>query len=255
MAADGAPVTNIFSRLSADEIQQLTPEQREMRKAHFQDLMYERTGGFVVKPNSQKGKIVYVNAQNRAKEIWMTENIEYFIKQTKFDIRLEKGTFKFPAPELKGELNIFIIDEEVYPGLMVVPEERWASVNVRKLVDDTNPKFFEMRVKKELTRAFAILSGAMNSSYPGNCVGPITKTKDLDQYPDAFLAVDVIKRFNNYVSKFGIKPAILAPYSQAVKEGWAATPTNDIQKTIWLKIHDEKERGPSNAIKIEPPKK
>ena len=44
-------------------------------------------------------------------------------------------------------------------------------------------------------------------------------------------------------------------YKRACIEGWAPAPTNDIQKAIWEQAKADKERGPTNPIKIPPPKK
>ena len=44
-------------------------------------------------------------------------------------------------------------------------------------------------------------------------------------------------------------------YHKACEEGWAPAPTNEVQKAIWEQVKADKERGPTNPIKIEPPKK
>jgi len=42
--------------------------------------------------------------------------------------------------------------------------------------------------------------------------------------------------------------------SLAVIEGWAPAPTNAYQRAVWDEVKSEKERGPSNALKIVPGK-
>lgn len=247
---------NIFSRnLTADEIKQLSPEQRDARKEYFKNLLYKQTGGIVTKEGSQRGKIVYVNAQKIAPQQWLESNAEYFAQQTKINVTVEEGSFRFPKPDVKAELCVYVIDDDSIPTLLAAPEDRWCAVNVRQLSQGVEKTFFESRVKKELTRAFTLIAGGINSTYPGNCVGPVTKPSDLDKYPDDLLAVDVIARFIPYLSSFGIKPHYQAPYIRAIAEGWALPPTNDVQKAVWDRVKSEKERGPTNAIKIEPPKK
>ena len=50
----------------------------------------------------------------------------------------------------------------------------------------------------------------------------------------------------------GIGLVRLATYRTACIEGWAPPPTNDVQRTIWERVHSEKERGPANGLKIRP---
>ena len=44
-------------------------------------------------------------------------------------------------------------------------------------------------------------------------------------------------------------------YRQACIEGWAAKPTNDVQRTVWKSVLDERRRGPTNPIRILPGQK
>lgn len=51
----------------------------------------------------------------------------------------------------------------------------------------------------------------------------------------------------------GFEPAVVATYLTACREGWAPAPTNDFQRAIWERALSEKERGPTNPIRILPP--
>lgn len=51
----------------------------------------------------------------------------------------------------------------------------------------------------------------------------------------------------------GFEPAVVATYLTACREGWAPAPTNDFQRVIWERALSEKERGPTNPIRILPP--
>jgi hypothetical protein len=44
-------------------------------------------------------------------------------------------------------------------------------------------------------------------------------------------------------------------YRQACSEGWAPAPTNDAQRVFYEQAKADKERGPTNPIKIPMPKK
>lgn len=236
----------IYRRMTSEEVKKLTPEQREQRKAYFQAKIYKHTGGNIIKPGSQKGRVVYINAQSRAAEVWLQESADFFKEKTRLAVAIEKGEFSFPKPELKGELNIFIVDDPSLPSLLGAPENRWAMVNVAPLFTDKK-KFFEARVKKELTRAFVLVAGGIDSSYPGNCTGPVMDAKDLDKFMDYFLPVDVLARFEKTVTKAGMKPSYQATYRKACTDGWAPPPTNDVQKAIWKEVY----QVPDKPITIE----
>jgi hypothetical protein len=58
-----------------------------------------------------------------------------------------------------------------------------------------------------------------------------------------------------FMSHWGIERAERMTYEVACREGFAPAPTNDIQKAIWERIKADKERGPTNPLKIPMPKK
>lgn len=56
----------------------------------------------------------------------------------------------------------------------------------------------------------------------------------------------------NGVSEVGMR---FVTYRQACIEGWAANPTNDVQRTVWKSVLDERRKGPTNPIRILPGQK
>ena len=227
----------------------LTPEERAAKKAEMQKKMLKHTGGFVVKPNTQKGEIVYVNCQSAADEKWIKDSASYFAEQSKFKISVKKGAFDLKAPKIEGNMSIFIVDDPALPPLLVAPENRWSMVNVAPLKagNGEKPAFLESRTRKELARAFAYLCGGVSSQYPGAATSNVTKTEDLDQIIELRLPLDFFQRFKSYMPAFGVTPAEQTTYRRACEEGWASQPTNDIQKAVWDKVHEV----PTKPIKIE----
>ena len=49
--------------MTAEELKKLSPEQREQRKKKAEQIIRQRTGGFVIKEGTGKGLIVLVDAQ------------------------------------------------------------------------------------------------------------------------------------------------------------------------------------------------
>ena len=245
-------ISNIVRSENSGQIdwRKITPTndvQRLAKRAYMIEYRNKKTGGLVVKPGSQNGEIVYVNCQNKADPAWMNESIDYLTKYSKLKIRLTNGNFSIENPKIEGNLSLYIVDDPALPNLLIAPENRWAMVNVAPLYKGVKKAYFEARVKKELSRAFAALCGFCNSSYPNALTSGITKPEDLDKHADARLTVDVFRRFESYLLPFGITPAVILTYHQACQEGWAPAPTNEYQKAIWDRVH----AAPKNPMKIE----
>lgn len=226
-----------------------TPEEIAAHLKRAREIRYKHTGGQVVRPGSQKGSIVYVNCQKSAPDEWINANATNFAAMTKFAISVESGTFSLPNPKVAGTASLFVIDDAAMPSLLSAPEQKWVMVNIAPLKSGRGEKeaFFRARVAKQLTRGFCLLAGSQTSNYPNSLVGCVTKPDDLDQFVDCTLPVDVIARFKPYVSGYGITPADECLYIEACQEGWAAAPTNDVQKAIWDKVHEM----PTKPLKIE----
>ena len=230
---------------------QPTPKERLNtleRKAKFEAVVNQRVGGFLEKPGTAKGSIVYVNCQQKAPKSWIDESIAYFTEVTKFRVNYAEGTFDLKAPKVIGEASIFIIEDETLPPILVAPESRWALVNIAPIAKEQRPVFFEQRTKKELSRAFAYLCGATGSKFERSLTRGITGQAELDKNYDYELPMDIVQRFWDYMKPLGVIPAQRATYLKACEEGWAPAPTNDVQKAIWEKVH----AMPTEPLKIKP---
>ena len=218
------------------------------RKAKLESVVNQRVGGFLEKPGTAKGSIVYVNCQQKAPKTWIDESIAYFSEVTKFKVNYAEGTFDIKAPKFDGEVAIFIIEDETLPPILVAPESKWALVNITPIAKEQRPIFFEQRTKKELSRAFAYLCGATGSKFERSLTRGITSQAELDKNYDYELPMDIVQRFWDYMKPLGVLPAQRATYLKACEEGWAPAPTNDVQKAIWEKVH----AMPTEPIKIKP---
>jgi hypothetical protein len=59
----------------------------------------------------------------------------------------------------------------------------------------------------------------------------------------------------NHLLLLGIKRGYSTTYRQAYMEGLAPAPTNHYQRAIIEQVKADKERGPTNPLKIPPPPK
>lgn len=210
-----------------------TPEEHARR-------IYERTGGFVPAPTTQKGRIVYVNRQTRIPVSDLNGAILAIQHDAKFNFVIGKEGDK-------GDITIDIIDNADAKTLLVAPEDGWAQVNVAGLMaglktEGAIKKFLPSRVRKEMMRAFAYACGCGGTQFPGNVLA-ISKVQDLD-YCEEFLPMDAVTALIDRLGKRGITPLQMATYRRACYEGWAASPTDDVQRVIVekVKVCKEKER-------------
>ena len=151
---------------------------------------------------------------------------------------------------------VAVIESPEAPALLVAPEEGWAAVNVAKLAEgDPLPPVFEARLRKELWRAAAWAVGGGNSSFQPCLLRGVTTMKELDAIPLLQPGPEPNNKMIDEAHRRGVQKAFFATYRRACMEGWAPPPTNDIQKAIWEQIKADKERGPTNPITIQPPKK
>jgi hypothetical protein len=224
--------------------------EKRIDPAKFAAAVYKHTGGRVVRPGTLVGRIVCVDCQDGVPKEVVADASAAFAALAKVRVDVEAGSFAWPSPAVVGNASLFVVDDAALPPLVSAPESRWAMVNVAPLRAGRGSEsaYFAARVRKELTRGFALLAGAQDSSFPNSLLGCMTDPSRLDDFADTRLPVDVAKRFSSYVRGYGITPAEEVSYLQAVKEGWAKAPTNDVQKAIWDKVH----KMPTEPLKIKP---
>ena len=208
---------------------------------------YHINGGYLYKPNSQKGEIFIISCQASVNGEILKDCVDYLAKITQFNIGITNGTFKFPEVQVLGASSLYIVDDISLPTLLVAPESKWTAVNVASLKCDKDV-FFEARVKKEISRGFAYLCGGAGSQFPKSLVGPIPDLLSLDRMPTYELPIDSIGRMKGHMRHFGVTPARFTSYINACNQGWAPAPTNDVQKAIWDKVHEI----PTEPITIKP---
>ena len=218
-------------------------------KKAFNDRVAQ-LGGFVIYPNSQKGRVAFIDTQ--------------VFKDVKRQIPIKLDFLKMPAGEpiklkveAKADFAVIIVYDESLPTSMIVPEEKYAIVNVAKykkgLKMPSEAALYKKRCSKAALKAYMLLCGGCASRYPGH-VGTAQSVNDLDISHDK-LPIDIQESMKKYLASAGVTPLRKTIYRKACQEGWAPAPTNEYQKAIWDKVRSEKERGPTNPIEIPMPKK
>lgn len=214
------------------------------------DKKPRQSAGFIENKAAQKGRIAIVNNQSKVSATDLEAAVKVICDQTKCNASI--------GPAEGAQVVIEVIDNETAPVLAAYPEDYKATVNVGKLAEglkgDAVTKFLPGRCQREVLRAFCFACGAGGSQYPDNIMA-ISKVSDLDLIKELFIPGDTAYACQNRMKNVGVTPKLIVPYARACMEGWAPAPTNDVQKKVWETIKERKERGPTNPIKIKPPKK
>ena len=104
-------------------------------KKAFNDRVAQ-LGGFVIYPNSQKGRVAFIDTQS---DIDFTKEFDEVFKDVKRQIPIKLDFLKMSAgeplklkTEAKADFAVIIVYDESLPTSMIVPEEKYAVVNVAK---------------------------------------------------------------------------------------------------------------------------
>jgi len=232
----------------------LTLEERKAARAEREQRRLSEDGGEVIRPGTMRGWILFANGQTLVDQFEIEEARDYLWDTLNFNIKVEKSGKVTPATvsaalaKSGANAGVFLTEDPSLPILLVAPEERWAIVNATKIAEGAKtPKYVEMRIKKEVVRAFVYLCGGANSSYGGSLMGAVRKPSDLDRFADIDLPMDVLMRFNSYMKSLGVTPAERTTYLFALDEPWCPPPANDYQKKVKADWDAERERAKREA--------
>jgi len=219
---------------------------------------YRKTGGMVERPNSAKGSILVVNAQKKLPKAWFDNaakaldamyHFKFKVVTLEKPVELAEARNALKAENAPYGVVVTALDAKL-PPLIALPDDQCAVINAAAMPED------EGAFVKQVSRAFALACGGCGSQYPATLMGPFSNARKLAAYPGTGLPADVVIRVKNTLRADGISPCFMTTYKMACREGWAPEPgTNEVWKAIWNEARSEKERGPSNAIEIKPPKK
>lgn len=143
---------------------------------------------------------------------------------------------------------VLVVDDTSLPLVVASPDARWAIANVASLRG--MPERTEARLEKLLWNAVARALGT-GATGDGGVIAPFSGAIGLDALPD-LPGPTSHNALMDAAKVHGIGLIKLATYRTACEEGWAPVPTNDVQRAIWEHVRSEKERGPSNALRIVP---
>jgi len=219
--------------------------------------MRAKVGDYVVKPDSQKGKLSVVNMQTAIATSNVSHTVARLASATKYKIEFlsmapesaAQGDWDAVRAKVGADIAVVLVDDGKMPAMLVAPDERWAVVNGRKLgkglkTDSAKAKFLPGRLQKQMLRAIAVMSGSCTKFTMSPAM--VCDVTELDMAGD-FLPIDTLQQVMKYMESAGMGKKVRVPYLKACQEGWAASPTNEIEKAIWDKVH----AMPQKPMKIE----
>ena len=202
-----------------------------------------RAGGFVVKPGSMQGKIVFIDTQDQLSPTNVQSVIKDLRSLSNFNITYVKAAPGDPTA-LKAAQNaniaIVIVADEKTPPSLVAQEAGWAVLNVTPLgkslkTPEAKAKFLDSRYRKQLSRVYSLVCGGGSSSYPGNVMNA-SSIEEFDLYTEG-MPDDLVRAHARCLKALGVTPEIRMLYTRACHAGWAPAPTNDVQREIWNYYH------------------
>ena len=210
------------------------------------------SGGLVEKPYA--GKVLrFADAQSAVDPGLVASAVESVRRQSRLPLVVSRtapagGALAWKAAQELASADgvgaaVLVADVPELPFLVASPDGRWAVLNVAVLRGDAARA--PGRLAKLVWHAAALALGAGGAGDAG-VLAPFSGVRGLDALacepgPAAHNALVDAARAR------GVGLVTLATYRQACEEGWAPTPTNDIQRAIWEKVH----AIPSKPMKIE----
>ena len=228
-----------------------TPQKRAAYARQKRAEAIARQGGMLHAP-SRGGCVRILNEQGRIALAHVAAVAEDISTATTVGIEIVE---RLPE-DGRSRAVLKIVDKDNAPSILVAPEEMRGELNIARLLESSpDVGLIEKRFRKELWRAFAMTLGAGNSIYQPCLMKTITSIAELDAVALLQPCPEVIDKIQRTADEQKLSRRRMATYRQACREGWAPAPTNDVQKAIWEQVKADKERGPTNPIRIEPPKK
>ena len=134
---------------------------------------------------------------------------------------------------------VVLHDSATAPSILIAPEDGWSAINIGKLKIGADRKTLTSRAKKEFWRTLCFLMGGANATLPNCVMKTVQNVKDLDEIKIEMACPEFYGKIIDHSRKLGLAERRPVFYGQAVREGWAPAPTNDLQRTIWNRFHSK----------------
>lgn len=254
-------LTTAWAEAQTASTNELTGAELNARRKESYERFLKKTGGHIVKPGT--GKLVFVNLQKKipASDLQIAAAelerlVQIKIEVVPSDLKISIGNAETSMKSLGANAAVYFVEDPSLPLCLVAPEGSWAIVNGARLTKDSpDAGRLSKRAQAMAWRAFCYVAGGAECGLQNCCLNPARDAKELDALPGPRFCQHPLQSFGPHLAHAGITPFIRTTYRAAVRQGWAPAPTNDYQKAIWEQVNADKERGPTNPIRIAPKQK
>lgn len=203
------------------------------------------TGGFIEVP--QQSKVIQIVNDGGCDDALFASVRKLVESSFPFPVTSE-AMAKEGARDTNSVARVTLVTRDGSPILLCAPDEGWAVVNVKPLLaDEPNDFAFRQRVQKETMRALAFALGCGNSSARPCLMSEAETLAQIDALPKTY-GPEPMAKTAHAARRRGAVARKFVSYRIACEEGWAASPTNDVQKAIWDEVH----ALPTEPIRIKP---
>ena len=217
------------------------PSKPKLTREEMMEKVMTATGGFI-DVEGTGAKVVLVDARKERdkavdRAVAILKNT-YRIPVTNEVAALGEGVCPaaFANDRLKAEKALMVVvlaECDKASALAVFPEDRVAVINASRFGLGAGAEEKEVRLVKEIWRAIGFIGGVGYATNESSVMQSITSPIELDNYKFQVLHPMEMQRLRAMMEKYGAKLGRHTTYRQAVKEGWAAAPTNHYQQAIW----------------------
>ena len=187
-------------------------------RAPRQGMRY-RTGGTIIRPVPEGSKaIVFVNATGKESEVFDSYLKRFDAMTSSLYVKRVAGAVESISTGT-GDVVIALVAKG---DLAILPAKRMAIIPVEEKDEETLKNLWKATV------AVFSLMGDPPNDFSGSAL------------------------IRTAAESIGIPHTQKVFYKKALEEGWAPPPSNDFQRAVWENFKADKERGPTNPIRITP---
>lgn len=229
----------------------------KLSREEMMEKVMAATGGFI-DTEGTGAKVVLVDARReRDKAVDRAYSMlrnTYRLPVTNAVAELADGAcpVKLANDTLKSEKALMVVvlaECDKASSLAVFPEDRVAVINASRFGLGADAEEKETRLVKEIWRAIGFIGGVGYATNEASVMHAISSPIELDDHKFQVLHPMEMQRLRAMMEKYGSKLGRHTTYRQAVKEGWAAAPTNHYQQAIWDAAQTNKAQKASEAGK------
>ena len=184
-----------------------------------------------------EGKLAFINS-SQIEDVRLEPVASMISKILMINAEVAKGTWsmadaKKSLESIGASAAVFIVDDPKLPMSLVAMEEKWGVANAAGLDSES--------VSKEALRVATVVLGGASSKYKASVMRPVFSKEDLVTKAGSVVTIDALMAICPNLASLGIKQFTIMDYVDALEDGVAPPPANDVQRK--LKADFEKNRS------------